>query len=109
MNTQLIGTWVSQRSDIPGYRPGSERLRFTESGEHEWEMAQPSGVGTPSLMRFQASAAGDDLVFRAMRKSGSPVEWTVCITSVGEAAISVRPQHGHTTIFVREDQPNQSL
>jgi hypothetical protein len=101
METDFTGSWRSVRSDIPGYVPEGEWLRFSEGGVHVWEIARPEGKGCPSVTHFVLKKeAGGWRLCPIIRQSGAIAEgWGVTIERTGEKELAVTPQHGFTTIF----------
>lgn len=105
MKTPFVGSWRSCRSNIPGYVPGEERLRFTEEGLHVWKVGQHGAAGSPGITHFILEEEGTG--FRM--KPGKPGDricgagWFIRIEQVGAVELAVTPQHGFTTFFRREE------
>ena len=112
MKTELTGLWRSVESNIPGYVPGGECLRFSEEEVHVLEVAQRSGRGRPSITRFVLKEEKEGYRLRPIQQDSGDlgVGWHIDIRKVSPDEIEVIPQHGFISIFRREkEEPNQAL
>lgn len=114
MEAFFIGTWESDSSNIPDYKPGREWLHFMQAGTHTMELLHPGQ--DKNTVKIDFTIQQDKEMFRFIptkeKSDGSVQEgWLVSISRISRESIAVTPDlpnHGFTTIYRRVSPKTES-
>ena len=103
MILDLIGTWVSNKSDIPDYIPGKDWLHFTTNDSHVWELFESNErqLKIRFVLKDKKNGLFQFSPLNGATQKAKKEGWEILLEKITDEEIAITSK-GFTTFYIKK-------